>query len=113
MSRHLNLSHHYLGLDARIECAVLPLAGNKGLWTLICVAGMAAAQPSAIKVQGPFHGALAAETRLAEIAEILCIMGYERCAEESAWRLHMQAELRRLNAEGGYPQGHCQFRPES
>ena len=47
MSRSLNLTRHCLGLDTRIECVVLPLAGNNGLWTLICAAGMARLSASA------------------------------------------------------------------
>ncbi len=113
MSRHLNLTRHCLGLDTRIECVVLPLAGNNGLWTLICAAGMSGAQPSAMKAQGPFHGAFAAEDILAEIAENLCGMGYEPCTDVPIWRLHIQAELRRLNAERGHALSDCQFRPET
>lgn len=109
MSRHLNLTRHCLGLDTRIECAVLPLAGNNGLWILICAAGMSGAQPSTIKAQGPFHGACAAESILAEIAESLQGMGYEPCPEVPIWRLHIQAELRRLNVARGRRHGDCQF----
>jgi hypothetical protein len=113
MSRSLNLTRHCLGLDTRIECVVLPLAGNNGLWALICAAGMSAAQPSAIKAQGPFHGAFAAESILTDIAENLRGMGYEPCTDVPIWRLHIQAELRRLNAERGHPLGDCQFQPET
>ncbi|MDX1297476.1 MAG: hypothetical protein R3260_04420 [Pseudomonas sp.] len=113
MSRNLNLTRHCLGLDTRIECVVLPLAGNNGLWTLIFAAGMAAAQPSSIKAQGPFCGALAAENILAEIAENLRGMGYEPCTDVPIWRLHIQAELRRLNAARGHHLGDSQFLPES
>jgi hypothetical protein len=109
MPRHLNLTRHCLGLDTRIECAVLPLAGNNGLWTLICAAGMSASQPSTIKAQGPFHGACEAEGILADIAESLQGMGYEPCAEVPIWRLHIQAELRRVNAQHGRHQRGCQF----
>lgn len=113
MSRNLNLTRHCLGLDTRIECAVLPLAGNNGLWALICAAGMAGAHPSAIKAQGPFHGAFVAESILVDIAESLHGMGYEPCTDVSIWRLHIQAELRRLNAERGHPLSSCEFRPET
>lgn len=113
MSRHLNLTRHCLGLDTRIECVVLPLAGDNGLWTLICAAGMAAAQPSAMKAQGPFCGPVEAESILDEIAENLHGMGYEPCTDVPIWRLHIQAELRRLNAARGHHSGSCQFQPES
>lgn len=113
MSRYLNLTRHCLGLDTRIECMVLPLAGNNGLWALICAAGMSAAQPSTVKAQGPFHGAFAAETILTDIADNLRGMGYEPCTEVPIWRLHIQAELRRLNAERGHHVGGCHFQPET
>jgi hypothetical protein len=113
MSRSLNLTRHCLGLDTRIECVVLPLAGNNGLWTLICAAGMAGAQPSTVNPQGPFRGPFIAESILAEIAENLRAMGYEQCTDVPIWRLHIQAELRRLNLQHGHQQSHCQFRPET
>ncbi|HEX5842031.1 MAG TPA: hypothetical protein VFY62_06100 [Pseudomonas sp.] len=113
MSRSLNLTRHCLGLDTRIECMVLPLAGDTGLWTLICAAGMAGAQPSAIKAQGPFHGPQVAEGVLAEIAESLLGMGYGECTDVPIWRLHIQAELRRVNGERGRHLGNYQFQPES
>ena len=43
MSRSLCLTRHCLGMITRIECEVRPLAGEQGLWTLLCAAGMAAA----------------------------------------------------------------------
>lgn len=113
MSRSLNLTRHCLGLDTRIECVVLPLAGNNGLWTLICAAGMAGAQPSTIKAQGPFHGAFAAESILVDIAENLQGMGYEQAADVPIWRLHIQAELRRLNGDRGHPLRDCQRHPDT
>lgn len=113
MLRYLNLTRHCLGLDTRIECAVLPLAGNGGLWALICAAGMSAAQPSTIKAQGPFHGAYAAQSILIDIAESLRVMGYEPCAEVAIWRLHIQAQLRRLNAQRGHPVAASQFQPDT
>lgn len=103
MSRSLCLTREYLGMTTRIECAVLPLAGERGLWTLICVAGMTAKQPSAIKAQGPFHGALMVEELLDEIADSLAAQGYVACSEPLIWRLHAQAELRRLNGDSGHP----------
>lgn len=113
MLRSLNLTRHCLGLDTRIECVVLPLAGNNGFWTLICAAGMAGAQPSTIKAQGPFHGAFAALSILTDIAENLQSMGYEQSTDMPIWRLHIQAELRRLNAERGHHLGGYQFQPET
>ncbi len=56
MSRTLCLTRQCLGLVTRIECVILPLAGDNGLWTLICAAGISGTQPSAIRAQGPFHG---------------------------------------------------------
>lgn len=112
MLRSLNLTRHCLGLVTRIECVVLPLAGNNGLWALICAAGMSAAQPSAIKAQGPFHGACAAEVILLDIAESLRGMGYEQAIDLPIWQLHIQAELRRLNAVRGYGQGQRLYHPE-
>lgn len=113
MLRYLNLTRHCLGLDTRIECAVLPLAGNSGFWTLICAAGMSAAQPSAIKTQGPFHGAYAAQRILVDIAENLRAMGYEPCADVPIWRLHIQAQLRHLNAQRGHSAAQDLFQPET
>jgi hypothetical protein len=40
-------------------------------------------------------------------------MGYEQCTDVPIWRLHIQAELRRLNLQHGHQQSHCQFRPET
>jgi hypothetical protein len=99
MARKLCLTRDYTGLCTRIECEVRPLAGNRGLWTLLCAAGMSAAQPSVIKAQGPFHGPLAAESVLAEIAQSLLQHGYRPSPGEAIWCLHLQAELRRLNAD--------------
>lgn len=97
MSRSLCLTHDFLGVTTRIEFTVLPLAGEQGLWTLICVAGLAARQPSAVKAQGPFHGPLVVEQLLEDIAESLAEQGYVACHEPPIWRLHAQAQLRRLN----------------
>lgn len=112
MSRSLHLTRHCLGLDTRIECVVLPLAGDNGLWMLICAAGMAGARPSTIKAQGPFHGACAAQAVLDDIADNLRAMGYYPCADVAVWRLPIQAELRRLNARRGHGQGHQFSLPE-
>ncbi len=97
MSRSLCLTRDCLGVTTRIECTVLPLAGEQGLWTLICVAGLSARQPSAVKAQGPFHGPLVVEQLIDDIAESLAGQGYCTCHEPMIWRLHAQAQLRRLN----------------
>ncbi|MGP0171732.1 PA4575 family protein [Pseudomonas sp. NCHU5208] len=113
MPRSLCLTRQCLGLVTRIECSIRPLAGESGRWTLICAAGMSAAQPSAIKAQGPFYGPQAAEEVLAAIVESLAVQGYEQCDELPIWSLHIQAELRRLNdAQRRYP-GQYRFRPDT
>src|SRR5690606_12366467 len=101
------------GLETRIECVIRPLAGERGLWTLLCAAGMSGAQPSAIKAQGPFHGPFVAEAVLSAIADSLAEQGYVECIEPLIWRLHLQAELRRLNGERCRHLGDYQFRPET
>lgn len=113
MSRSLCLTRQCLGLTTRIECHIRPLAGERGLWTLLCAAGMSGSQPSAIKAQGPFHGPFVAEAVLDSIAQCLAVQGYSPCMEEPIWRLHLQAELRRQNREYCGRSGHCQSRPES
>ncbi|MDD0844502.1 PA4575 family protein [Pseudomonas sp. Gutcm_11s] len=113
MPRSLCLTRQCLGLITRIECEIRPLAGERGLWTLLCAAGMSAAQPSAIKAQGPFHGPFVAEAVLDSIAQCLAVQGYEPCTEPMIWRLHLQAELRKLNGERRRRLGDYQFRPES
>ena len=113
MARDLCLIRHCLGIVTRIECEVRPLADGRGLWTLLCAAGMNAAQPSTIKAQGPFHGPLQAEGVLAAIATNLVDQGYRECPGPAIWRLHLQAELRRQQAEHGRHLGDCQFRPET
>ncbi|SHM94545.1 hypothetical protein [Phytopseudomonas punonensis] len=112
MSRSLCLTRHYLGVTTRIECTVLPLAGEQGLWTLICIAGMSARQPTAIKAQGPFHGPLVVEHLLDDIAESLAAQGYEPCEEPLIWQLHAQAQLRRLNGTGGGSRAATQSWPD-
>jgi len=113
MPRSLCLTRQCLGLVTRIECTVLPLAGENGLWTLICAAGISGEQPSTIKAQGPFYGPFVAEGVLAGIAESLAVQGYEECTELPIWRLHAQAELRRLNGERSRHLGNYQFKPET
>ena len=112
MSRSFCLTRQCLGLITRIECVVRPLSGESGLWTLICAAGMADSQPTAIKAQGPFHGPFVAESVLDAIAANLAIMGYEAADDPAIWRLHMQAELRRVNASHGRCLIDCQFHPD-
>lgn len=98
MPHKLCLNRQCLGLVTRIECVIRPLAGGNGLWTLLCAAGLADGQPTAIKVQGPFHGPVMAESVLASIADNLMGQGYCESDDPSIWQLHMQAELRRVNA---------------
>ncbi|WNW11972.1 hypothetical protein RRX38_12705 [Pseudomonas sp. DTU_2021_1001937_2_SI_NGA_ILE_001] len=103
MPRRLCLTRQCLGLVTRIECVIRPL-GDGGMWTLLFAAGMSGEQPSAIKAQGPFQGASAAESVLQAIAESLALNGY-RCTDDvPIWSLHLQSELRRLG--GGV--AHCQ-----
>lgn len=113
MAHELCLIRQCLGVVARIECQVRPLAGDKGLWTLLFAAGMQASQPSAVKAQGPFHGPREAEAVLDAVARNLSDQGYEPCLEPAIWRLHLQAELRRINAEHLRHPGDCLFHPET
>ncbi|MCO7628074.1 hypothetical protein NJC08_16750 [Pseudomonas fluorescens] len=101
MSRNLCLTRQCLGLVTRIECAVKPLAGDNGMWTLLFAAGMAGEQPSAIKAQGPFHGPVAAESILDTIVESLIMHGYELADDPQIWSLHLQAQLRQINGGRG------------
>ena len=112
MARNLILIRHCVGLCTRIECEVRPLANGSGLWTLLCAAGMDAGQPSAIKAQGPFPGASVAEGLLDSIRQSLALQGYQASTEPPIWCLHLQAELRRLNAGHRQPPGRSQWRPE-
>jgi len=112
MSRNLCLTRQCLGLVTRIECAIKPLAGDTGMWTLLFAAGMAGEQPSAIKAQGPFHGPVAAESILDTIVESLTMHGYELANDPQIWSLHLQAQLRQINGERGRNAGDFQFRPE-
>ncbi|MGY8820541.1 MAG: PA4575 family protein [Pseudomonadales bacterium] len=98
MSQTLCLNRQCLGLVTRIECIIRPLSGGNGLWTLLCAAGIDAGQPTAIKAQGPFHGPREAESVLKAIAENLYGQGYAESESPSIWQLHMQAELRKVNA---------------
>ena len=101
MSRNLCLTRQCLGLVTRIECAVKPLAGDNGMWTLLFAAGMAGEQPSAIKAQGPFHCPVAAESILDTIVESLTLHGYELADDPQIWSLHLQAQLRQINGGRG------------
>lgn len=97
MPHSLCLTRRCLGLVIRIEFVIRPLAGDQGLWTLLCAAGMSGTQPSSVKAQGPFHGPREAESVLREIVDNLVALGYAECPEMLIWRLHLQAELRRRN----------------
>ena len=101
MSRNLCLTRQCLGLVTRIECAIKPLAGDNGMWTLLFAAGMAGEQPSAIKAQGPFHGPIAAESILDTIVESLTMHGYQLADDPQIWSLHLQAQLRQINGGRG------------
>jgi hypothetical protein len=105
MSRNLCLTRQCLGLVTRIECAIKPLAGDTGMWTLLFAAGMAGEQPSAIKAQGPFHGPIAAESILDTIVESLTLHGYELADDPQIWSLHLQAQLRQINGGRGHSIG--------
>ena len=111
MPRHLCLTRHSPGVVTRIECMLHPLAGGQGLWMLFCAAGLNAAQPSAVKAQGPFHGASEAQGVLDEIVGNLLRQGYQVVEEPAIWRLHLQAELRRQDAGRGHPSGHFRLQP--
>ncbi|WP_433768914.1 hypothetical protein [Pseudomonas putida] len=112
MSRNLCLTRQCLGLVTRIECAIKPLAGDTGMWTLLFAAGMAGEQPSAIKAQGPFHGPFVAESILDTIVESLTLHGYELADDPQIWCLHLQAQLREINGGRCRSVGGPDFRPE-
>lgn len=97
MPRSLCFTRCCLGMEIRIEFVVRPLVGDQGVWALLCAAGTSGAQPSSVRAQGPFHGAREAEAILAEIATNLAGLDYVECSEMLIWRLHLQAELRRVN----------------
>ncbi len=109
----LCLTRQYLGVVTRIECTVRPLAGDQGLWTVLCVAGMDAMQPSLINAQGPFCGPCAAQQILAGIALGLQAQGYQLAGDVPIWSLHMQAKMRRLNGGPGPSKRVFQFQPEA
>lgn len=111
MSRNLCLTRQCLGLVTRIECAIRPLAGDTGMWTLLFAAGMAGEQPSAIKAQGPFSGQSAAESTLDTIVRSLTLYGYELADDPQIWCLHMQAQLREINGGRYRNVGGFEFRP--
>lgn len=98
MSSYLCLTRELLGLDARIECAVRPMVGRPGLWSLICVAGQSGRQPTAIKSQGPFYGWRAAQQVLDAVASALVGQGYRKRQEPLIWQLHVQGEVRKLSS---------------
>ncbi len=104
MPRSLCLTRQCLGLETRIECVVRPLSGDNGMWTLLFAAGMSGEQPSALKVQGPFQGAVAAESVLNAIAESLTSHGYQTAEQIPIWSLHLQGELRRVNGDFSHQQ---------
>jgi hypothetical protein len=112
MARQLILVRDCAGIRTRIECEIRPLAGGLGLWTMLCAAGLADGQPSAIKAQGPFHGPGVAEGLLEAIARSLELQGYTACDQPPIWRLHLQAELRRIRAEGCRQLDGFQFSPD-
>jgi hypothetical protein len=112
MQPSLCLTRQYLGVVTRIECTVRPLAGEQGLWTVLCVAGMDAMQPSLINAQGPFCGPCAAQEILAGIALSLQAQGYRLAGDVPIWSLHMQAKMRRLNGCSGAPKLDFQLHPK-
>lgn len=99
MSHTLCLTRQCLGLETRIECSIRPLASGRGLWTLLCAAGLAGSQPTAVRVQGPFYGPRKAEAVLDAIARNLVEQGYSEGSGPHIWELHMQAELRKVNSD--------------
>lgn len=99
MPQSLCLTRQCLGLETRIECVIRPLADGRGLWTLLCAAGLAGSQPTAVRVQGPFYGPRKAEAVLAAIVRNLREQGYAEASGPHIWELHMQAELRKVNAD--------------
>ncbi len=111
MSQSLCLNRQCLGLVTRIECTIHPLTGGNGLWTLLCAAGIAGAQPTAIKAQGPFRGLRAAESVLNAIVSNLQKQGYCDSDSPAIWQLHMRAELRKVNANQARFLGGWESRP--
>lgn len=103
MIRDLTLTRHYCGIVTRIECMIRPLAGNEGLWSLICAAGMDNLQPSEVRAQGPFHGHQAGAEVLHDIVSRLIAQGYRMQQGPGIWQLHLYRELRQENAARGHP----------
>jgi hypothetical protein len=101
MSSHLCLERSYAGVVTRIEGLARPLHERGGAWYLLLAAGLSGAQPSVVHSQGPIYGGCEAEQGLRSIAEALQDMGYVASAAPLGWRLHLQAELRRLAGGGG------------
>lgn len=99
MSRSLCLSRQCLGLVTRIECTVRSLSDNSGRWVVLCAAGLDAAQPSAVRVLGPFQGACAAEQVMCEIGRNLQQQGYTSGSQPMIWQLHLRAALGRPAAQ--------------
>ena len=97
MSPSLCLTRQYLGVITRIECVVRPLAGDQGLWVVLCVAGMDGQQPSVVNAQGPFCGPCVAQEILCGITASLQTQGYRQAFDVPIWSLHMQAKMRQLN----------------
>ena len=112
MSRHLCLTRQCPGVVTRIEFVVRPLAGGQGWWSLLCAAGLDAAQPATLKAQGPFHGAAEAHAVLREIVSNLLRQGYRLVDGPAIWALHLQGELRRQNAGRGHPGGSWLRQPQ-
>ena len=113
MARNLCLTRRCLGVNVRIETVLLPLAGERCLWVLICIAGLSTEQPSQIKTQGPFSGLQLAERIFEQLAESLLGQGYAPCDEPPIWELHARAELRRLNAQRHLPGPGSIFRTDA
>ncbi|MBB3102805.1 hypothetical protein [Azomonas macrocytogenes] len=101
MPRSMCLTRQCLGLETRIECEIRPLKGGTGLWSLLCAAGVADSQPTAVRIQGPFHGMRKAEEVFGAVIGNLIKQGYGQVSGPFIWQLHMQAELRRVNAGQG------------
>ena len=101
MTHSLSLTRQCLGLETRIECIIRPVAGDAGHWALLFAAGMEGEQPTAIKAQGPFHGAQAAESVLEAIVDSLTLHGYRLKHDPRIWDIHLHGQLRKINANRG------------
>ncbi|WP_426152593.1 hypothetical protein [Pseudomonas sp. DC3000-4b1] len=113
MAHALSLTRQCLGLETRIECMIRPVAGGVGHWTLLFAAGMAGEQPTAIKAQGPFHGARAAESVLDAIVDSLTLHGYVLRDDPRIWDIHLHGQLRKINAERGRHLGDYLAHPDA